>query len=58
MNWLFNAIAAALVSKPKPGTPDVSRSDPNRYPVFPGSTPEESETDDNLDEIEDIEDDL
>jgi hypothetical protein len=28
------------------------------YPVFPGTTPEESETDDTLDEIADLEDEL
>ena len=38
-------------SQPKP----QPKPDPNRYPVFPGTTPEESETDDTLDEIDDIE---
>jgi hypothetical protein len=59
-----------LKPKPKPHTVTITRTrtlipvqkptkpepkpDPNRYPVFPGSNPEESECDDNLDEIDDI----
>lgn len=36
------------------GVPYIA--DPTRYPMFPGTTPEESEMDDLLDECADLED--
>ena len=47
--WLYYAVI-----RRKPVTKQPRKS-PTSYPVFPGTTPEESEMDDTLDEIDDIE---
>ena len=44
-----------ITQAPAPKLTKETCVDPNRYPVFPGTTAEESECDDNLDEIADIE---
>ena len=36
----------------------IFRPDPTRYQTFPGSTPEESDFDDTMDECADLEDEL